>query len=124
MCRTSRWIALPLLLLALFVAAPSSAAPAAPAMSSTAEFLAELSAPPCLAEGQASLPELPSLVPEPERRVIYPDCGVNCSDTYCSGQPTGSSCTLAGGVPGWCKAANQVCPNEIRRSPCTCTAFP
>ena len=120
MCR-SRWIALPLLLLVVCGATPSSATPAAP---SAAEFLAELSAPPCLTEGQADLPEIPHLTPEPEKRVIYPDCGVACSDTRCSGQPTGSACTLAGGAPGWCKAANQVCPNEIQRSPCTCTPFP
>ncbi|HJX28844.1 MAG TPA: hypothetical protein VJ885_13110 [Thermoanaerobaculia bacterium] len=118
MCRTSRWLALPLLLLALFVAAPSHAMPAAP---SAAEFLAELSAPPCLAGAQTDFSELPSLVPE--RRVIYPDCGVACSDTRCSGQRTGSACTLAGGVPGFCKAANQVCLNEPARSPCTCTAI-
>lgn len=121
MCRSSRWIVLPLLLLALCGATPSSATPTAP---SAAEFLAELSAPPCRTEGQAELPEIPSLVPEPEQRVIYPNCGVACSDTRCSGQATGSACTLAGGAPGFCKAVNQVCPNEIQRSPCTCTPLP
>jgi hypothetical protein len=120
MCRTSRWIALPLLLLALFVAAPSSAAPAAP---SAAEFLAELSAPPCLAEGQADLPEIPSPVPEPERRIVYLNCGDHCSDRRCSGLPTTSECILESGALGWCKPVKQVCPNEVQRSPCTCTAF-
>lgn len=120
MSRTSCWLALSLVLVSLIAASPVSAAPDAP---STVAFLAELSAEsPCLAEAQTPVLEIPELFPEPEKRVIYPDCGVFCSDGQCSGRAVGDSCTV-GGAPGWCKGFNQVCPNEPRRSPCTCTAF-
>ncbi|HYG64135.1 MAG TPA: hypothetical protein VEL74_16285 [Thermoanaerobaculia bacterium] len=117
MSRISRWSLLGLcLVLALGMALPSQAAPAS---TSNALFLAELSEQaPCQLEPS-------SLVAKPDEnkpvfKVIYPDCGDLCSDTRCAGKPTLSQCTTASGQPGFCHAVNQVCPNEPRRSPCTC----
>lgn len=116
-----RWFALSLLSLVLFAPVPSYASPEAP----QADFLTELLAAetPCKAQEQASLSEVPLLLPEPSPRVIYPDCGVFCSDSRCSGQRNGVSCVTVAGEPGWCKGQNTVCSNEPFRSPCFCTPF-
>lgn len=123
MSRSPRWLILPLLLLALGAAAPASAAPEPP---SAATFLATLSdTPPCLAEGQASVPapELPLQVPEAQNRVIYPDCGYYCSDVSCGGRPTLAQCTTETGAAGFCKGVNQVCSGEPMHSPCFCKPY-
>lgn len=121
MSRSSRWLILPLLILALGVATLSSAAPEPP---SAATFLATLSnnPPPCLAGSQASVatPEIPLQVPEPEPRVIYPDCGVFCSDPSCSGLRARDLCQTGTGATGRCTAVNQVCTGEALHSPCFC----
>lgn len=120
--------AVSLMFLALIAASPAMAAPENPslALGLRVDFLVEM--PPCQAAEQSravekpALSELPVLTPKPVQRVIYMTCGNACSDGRCYGQATGSSCSI-NGAPGYCKAANQSCPNEQWKSPCTCQLY-
>lgn len=91
---------------------------------STEAFLATLSDKPCEASssGNAQV-DLPSLTPAPMLRVLYPDCGVRCSEYQCSGGYYQESCTDSLDRPGRCVPKNEVCPNEPMHSPCWCKAW-
>lgn len=117
MPRASRWLTLSLCLVLLPVLAVRSDAAAAP--SSAPAFLASLAGePPCRASSAASsVPGVPQN-PAPVFRVLYFDCGVNCSDYACSGSTSGATC-YTNGLQGTCIASNTYC-GELRRSPCTC----
>ncbi len=120
MPHASRWLTLSLCpVLLLVLAVRSHAAPAPPSASA---FLASLAAePPCRANSAASsVPGVPQN-PAPEFRVIYPNCGFNCSDSGCSGAYDGDSCYDSTGRQGTCVPNNTYC-GEPQRSPCTCHA--
>ena len=106
----------------LFIAQARLNAATAP---STEAFLATLSdKPPCEASSNGNaLADLPSLAPDPMLRVLYPDCGVFCSEYQCSGGYYQESCTDASDRPGRCVPRNVVCPNEPMHSPCWCKAW-
>jgi len=111
-----------LCLVLLFIAQARLNAATAP---STEAFLTTLSdKPPCEASSSGNAPvDLPSLTPAPMLRVLYPDCGVHCSDSQCSGGRYQDSCTDALNRPGRCVPVNDPCPNEPLHSPCFCKAW-
>lgn len=61
--------------------------------------------------------------PAPTFMEIYPICGVFCSEETCSGLQPMDPCRTSTGVDGYCEPHNALCPNELRHSPCTCTAW-
>lgn len=109
-CRLNMFLSLTLISLA------GSALQAAPAPA----FLETLSAEaPCRGQVESSA-FLEDLQPAPVNRVIYPDCGFNCSDSACSGATSGDACYPSGGGQGTCTPHNSVCSGEFHRSPCAC----
>lgn len=122
MPRVSCRLLFALCLALLFIAQARLNAATAP---STEAFLATLSdKPPCEASSSGNAPvDLPSLTPDPTPRVLYPDCGVRCSEYQCSGAYYQESCTDASDRPGRCVPKNEVCPNEPMHSPCWCKAW-
>ena len=97
---------------------------AAPAPPSTAAFLATLAdKPPCEASGENAPTDIPLQTPEPTLRVLYPDCGVFCSEYQCQGSYYQDSCLDQFDQPGRCVPRNLVCPNEPFHSPCWCKAW-
>ena len=87
MSRVAYRLPFALCLALLFMAQARLNAATAP---STEAFLATLSdKPPCEASSSGNAPvDLPSLTPAPMPRVLYPDCGVRCSEYQCSGGTT------------------------------------
>jgi hypothetical protein len=123
MSRVSHRLVFALCLALLFLAqARLNAAATAP---SPEAFLATLSdKPPCEASSNGDAPiDIALQAPEPTLRVLYPDCGVFCSEYQCSGGYYQESCTTATDKPGRCVPRNVVCPNEPMHSPCTCLAW-
>jgi len=123
MSRVSCRLTFALCLVLLFIA--QAARLNAATASSTEAFLATLSdKPPCEASGSGNAPvDLPTQAPDPVLRVIYPDCGVFCSEYQCSGAYYQDSCLDASDKPGRCVPRNLVCPNEPFHSPCWCKAW-
>jgi hypothetical protein len=120
MSRTSHRLTVSLSLVLICLAA--SALQAAPAPASAAAFLETLSAEaPCRAAQIDVSGAAEALQPNaPVNRVIYPDCGFNCSDSACSGATNGDTCYPSGGGQGTCTPHNTFCSGEFHRSPCTC----
>jgi hypothetical protein len=117
MSRVSHRVVFALCLALLFIA---QARLNAATGSSTAAFLATLSSP-CEASSNGNAPvDLPLQAPAPTLRVLYPDCGVFCSEYQCSGGYYQESCLDAADKPGRCVPKNVVCPNEPFHSPCWC----
>ena len=129
MSRVSYRLFFALCLALLFMAQARLNAATAPSAPSTEAFLATLSDKPCEASSSGNAPVdasvvgLPSLTPAPMPRVLYPDCGVRCSEYQCSGGYYQESCTDALDRPGRCVPKNEVCPNEPMHSPCWCKAW-
>ena len=122
MFRVTHRVVFALCLALLFIAQARLNAATSP---STAAFLATLSdKPPCEASSNGNaLADLPSQAPDPMLRVLYPDCGVFCSEYRCSGGYYQESCTDDLDRPGRCVPKNVVCPNEPMHSPCWCKAW-
>jgi len=111
MSRTSHRLTLALSIMLICLATP--ALQAAPLPASDTAFV-------CLARLDASSAAEVLQPNAPVNRVIYPDCGFNCSDSACSGATSGDACYPSGGGQGTCTPHNTVCSGEFHRSPCTC----
>jgi hypothetical protein len=122
MSRVSCRLTFALCLVLLFTAQARLNAATAP---STEAFLATLSdKSPCEASSSGNAPvDLPSQTPTPILRVLYPNCGVFCSEYQCSGGYYQDPCLDASDQPGRCVPRNLVCPNEPLHSPCWCKAW-
>ena len=122
MSRVSCRLTFALCLVLLFIAQARLNAATAP---STEAFLSTLSdKPPCEASSSGNAPAaLPSQAPAPILRVLYPNCGIFCSEYQCSGAYYQDSCLDASDRPGRCVPKNLVCPNEPMHSPCWCKAW-
>lgn len=122
MPRSCRLLTLTFLICSV-AALPLNAAPVPdPAPVPTPDFLAELTAPTsCPVQNVSVVPQTAPRIPEPEARIIYPDCG-SCSDMICSGKRTLSACTTSTGQAGTCVGYNIRCA-EPGTSKCLCESL-